>query len=280
MRLVLVHGIDQQSKSEIIVREEWLYALRQALGAPARFDDVEVVAPFYGDVLANYAGDATIAHVVAQGVAEGDDDEEREFIASGLQQIALDSGVTDAQINAEQADPTVAQGLPHDRRLIAIVRAIERISPLHGGLALRILKQAFVYLKRPLVTQAIDEIVGPALTAGPCVVVAHSLGTVVTFKLLRQLEQQVPLYVTLGSPLPLVSVQSALRKPRRVPAGVRRWLNGVDRDDFVTLGEGLTAETFASGIENNLDIDNGSDAHAIVQYLRNPVIAQAISGAV
>jgi hypothetical protein len=60
---------------------------------------------------------------------------------------------------------------------------------------------------------------------------------------------------------------------------VQRWLNGVDVDDFVTLGKGLTAETFASGIENKLDIDNGSGAHDIVEYLRDPEIAQTISDA-
>jgi hypothetical protein len=279
VRLVLVHGIDQQSKSEIIVREQMLSSIRQTLGKPDLFEGIDVVAPFYGDLLAQQAGTPTIAHVVTQGLAEGDD-EEREFIAAGLQQIALDTGVTDAQITAEEQDPVVAQGFPHDRRFIAIVRAIERISPLHGELALRILKQAFVYLKRPLVMQAVDSIVEPQLARGPCVVVAHSLGTVVTFKLLRALEQQVPLYITLGSPLALMPVQTALRRPRRVPQGVERWLNGVDPDDFVTLGKGLTASTFAPGIENKLDIDNGDDAHAIVQYLRDPVICRAIADAV
>ncbi len=91
--------------------------------------------------------------------------------------------------------------------------------------------------------------------------------------------QQVPLYVTLGSPLPLISVQSALGRPRRVPKGVDRWLNGVDRDNFVTLGKGLTAATFASGIDNKLDIDNGSDAHHIARYLSDPFICKAISDA-
>jgi hypothetical protein len=279
MRLVLVHGINQQSKSEIIVREEMLSSMRETLGEPDRFEGVDVVAPYYGDVLAQQAGTPTISHVVAQGIGEGDD-EERDFITAGLQQMALDNGVTDADIRAEESDPVVTQGLPHDRRFIAIMRAIERVSPQHGELALRILKQAFVYLKRPLVTQAVDEVVEPVFAQGPCVVVAHSLGTIVTFKLLRAMKQEVPLYVTLGSPLPLISVQSALGRPRRVPSGVKRWLNGVDPDDFVTLGKGLTAETFADGIENKIDIDNGSDAHAIAQYLRDPVICRAISDAV
>ena len=252
--------------------------MRATLGKPDRFDGVDVAAPFYGDLLAQHAGSPTIPHVVSQGIAEGDD-EEWEFIAASLQQMALDTGLTDAQIRAEENDPLVSQGLPHDRRLIAIVRALERFSPMHGEIALRVLKQAFVYLKRPLVTRAIDDIVEPVLAQRPCIVVAHSLGTVVTFKLLRALKQDVPLYVTLGSPLALVSVQSALQRPRTIPDGVKRWLNGVDPDDFVTLGKGLTPATFAGGIENKMDIDNGSDAHAAVQYLRDPFICREISAA-
>lgn len=279
MRLVLIHGINQQSKSAVIVRDEMLASLREAFGASDSFDCIDVIAPFYGEVLAREAGMPTLSRVIAQGIGEGDD-EEREFIAAALQQLALDNGVTDVEIRAQESDPLVAQGLPHDRRFIAIIRAIERFSPLHGQLALRILKQAFFYLKRPFATQAVDEIVQPVLAKGPCVVVAHSLGTVVAFKLLRALKQEVPLFVTMGSPLPLLSVQSALGRPRCVPGGVKRWLNGVDRDDFVTLGKGLTAESFADGIENIMDIDNGNDAHAVEKYLRNSAICRAISDSV
>jgi pimeloyl-ACP methyl ester carboxylesterase len=63
----------------------------------------------------------------------------------------------------------------------------------------------------------VDAKVRPALEAGPCIVVAHSLGTVVAFKLLRAHTQDVPLFVTLGSPLGLTSVQSALKRPRINP---------------------------------------------------------------
>jgi hypothetical protein len=54
---------------------------------------------------------------------------------------------------------------------------------------------------------------------------------------------------------------------RRVPVGGTRWFNGLDPNDFVTLGRALTAETFAEGIENRTEIKNGEDAHAITAYL-------------
>jgi len=275
MRLVLVHGINQESKTADIIRGEWIGALEGALQKPGRFAAVTVDIPFFGTILGDLAGAPTPADVIAQGI--GEDDEEREFVLSGLQQIALDAGVTDAQISTEQA---VAQGFPHDRRFIGIIRALERVSPFQGDVALRILKQAYAYLKRPHVALAVDAIVEPVLASGPCVVVGHSLGSVVSFKLLRKLGQTVPLFVTVGSPLAIVSVQAALKRPRAVPKGVTRWMNAVDLDDFVTLGRGLTEETFASGIENHTAVDNGDDAHAIVGYLQDPLVRQAIDGAV
>ena len=147
-------------------------------------------------------------------------------------------------------------------------------------MALRLLKQAYAYLKKPHVADAVDAIVEPVLAAGPCVVVGHSLGTVVTFKLLRKLGQTVPLYLTLGSPLAIVSVQTALKRPRRVPEGVGRWFNGLDLDDFVALGKPLTATTFAPGIENRTEIDNGDDAHAALAYLHDKVVSKLIDEAV
>lgn len=279
MRLIFVHGINQQGKSADEIRSEWLSALEDEFPTSGKFTTVSVVAPFYGDVLATLVDAPTAEQAVAQGIAEADDDE-RAFVAAGLEQIALDANLTRDQIAAVEQEQAVAQGLPHDRRFIAIIRLIERVSPFQGEVALRLLKQAYAYLKRQYVADAVDALVGPELTAGHGVVVAHSLGTVIAFKLLRQHAQQVPLFVTLGSPLAVVSVQSALKRPRLVPSGVRRWLNAFDVDDFVTLGRGLTTDTFASGIENRISVHKGDDAHAITEYLRDPMVRQAIAGAI
>jgi hypothetical protein len=52
MSLVLVHGINQEGKSEAIIRRDWIGALEAALGRPGRFAEIQVEAPFYGDILA------------------------------------------------------------------------------------------------------------------------------------------------------------------------------------------------------------------------------------
>ncbi|WP_051440860.1 hypothetical protein M728_004085 (plasmid) [Ensifer sp. WSM1721] len=270
MRLVFLHGINQQGKSSEIIRREWT----GFLGDPGELASIEIVAPFYGDVLAGATEPATPEQAVAMGIPG--DDEEREFVTSALHQVALERGLTRELIEREQA---ITQGPLEDRRFLAILRLLEKLSPFKGGLFLLLVRQAYAYLRRDHVTLRVDGVVRPCLTDG-CVVVGHSLGSVIGFRLLRELKVKVPLFTTLGSPLALEAVKSALRRPHAVPAGVTRWYNGLDVDDLVTLGKPLTQETFAGGIFNNSSIENGEDAHAIEGYLGDADVRSEIFSAV
>jgi hypothetical protein len=271
MRVIFVHGINQQGKSSVRIRDEWL----DALGRPSCLAGCALEAPFYGDVLAGLTDGGSGIEAVPQGAPESRD--ERDFALAALEQIVRSYGIGAEAIEAEQV---VAQGPYDDRRLLAIVRVLERMSPLHGSLVLRLIRQAYAYLSRPGVSDAVDAIVTPSLAAGPCIVVGHSLGSVVAFKLLRGITQESPLLLTIGSPLGLVAVQSALGRPRGVPPGVSRWFNGLDPNDAVTLGKPLTKETFAAGIVNKITIDNCAEPHAIAGYLRDQDVRTEIEVAV
>jgi hypothetical protein len=286
MRLVLVHGINQEGKSEDSIKTEWLDTLEAGLGRSSATRALDVRAPFYGDTLAQSSG-PRFTGVVAQG--ESADTDETLFLSAALSEQAQAAGAGARAIAAEEralaeeaGTPAAAQGFPMDRRLNAVLRVIERLSPLHGEVCMSLLKQAYAYLKRPGVDNVVDAIVRPALDAGPAVVVGHSLGTVVTFKLLRQLALEgrpirVPLYVTLGSPLPLMAVQAALGPAFVIPSGVDRWVNAVDPDDLIALGRGLDATNFTAGIENLLDIRNvRGDPHSIKGYIRDKRVGEAI----
>jgi hypothetical protein len=144
------------------------------------------------------------------------------------------------------------------------------------------LPQAFVYLNRAAAAEVVEEIVRPALTTQPCIVVGHSLGTIITFKLLRtEAAAGAPFYMTLGAPLAVGAVMNAIGPAFARPDGVSSWLNGLDQDDAVTIGRSLTGETFGPGIDNVDDIDNGDDdPHDIRMYLRDRRIADALARAV
>jgi hypothetical protein len=292
MRLVLVHGIKQEGKDPEVLRRTWVEDLERGLGRPGALAGVEVVMPFYGDVLSERSN-AKAGGAIAQGGNTADDQALAEFLSAGLEEQADAEQIPAAEIRAEQErlatkEPTlkaVEQGFPMDRRINAIVSLLERISPARGDLAVRLLGQAHAYLNKPGVAPAVDDLVRPALADGPVVLVTHSLGTVVSFKLLRELAQagtpvQVPLYVTLGTPLTLSTVQRALGPSFATPDHVGHWINLRDPDDFISLNRDLGAPRFSATIENIGDFENpGDDAHAIPGYLTNPTVAQAVADA-
>lgn len=293
MRLVLVHGINQQGKEPGTLRRAWLQDLEKGLGASGALNDVAVDMPFYGDILFNLAGTKP-SGAIAQGSSAQEDRDLAEFLAEGLAEQAAEEGISSQEIAEEQqrlaADSAVAvdMGFPMSRRINAIVSVLERISPFRGDLALRLLDQAHAYLKKPHVGPAVDAEVKKALSPGPIVLVTHSLGTVVSFKLLRTLAAEgtpvdVPLYVTLGSPLTLSTVQRALGPSFAPPPGVVRWVNARDPDDFISLNRGLVPPIFPTSIENLTDVRNlqagAVDAHAIPGYLAHPPVARAIAEA-
>lgn len=291
MDLVFVHGINQQGKTADTLSAEWSIHLREALdglGVGAQFD---ALVPFYGDILYDRTRGADANRVTPQG-AERDNSieaEEARFLAQGLEEIAQNSDeYSEAEIEGYIAELTdgeaEAQGwLPMHRRVNAMARFLERISPWEGDIAVRFLKQAYTYLRTPGVADEVEAVVRPMLSGGPRIVVAHSLGTIVCFRILRRMALEgkpgeAQLFLTLGSPLSLRTVRNALGPKFLVPEGVNRWINAYDPDDAVSLGQGLTEHTFAAGIENVSDVRNvDGDAHAIEGYLKNPRVAAAIS---
>ena len=205
MKLVLVHGINQQARSSTFIQAQWLAALRESTAMDAGWPASSVTSiatPFYGDRLFALAETRQNFSAVAQGADDAPDDF-AEFAATALREMALKAGAREEDIDADAENPAVAQGAGvHKRWLKAAARGIEAISPFKGEIALRVLGQAFAYLKRPHVTQEVDDLVRPSLdTDEPMLIVAHSLGTIVTYKLLREFAEagkprQIPLYIT------------------------------------------------------------------------------------
>jgi hypothetical protein len=120
--------------------------------------------------------------------------------------------------------------------------------------------------------------------AGPVVVVSHSLGTVVAYDVLSEQEfaqKDVPLFVTLGSPLGYTEIQDVVIRPLRIPAPVRLWTNFADPLDLVTLDATL-ADDFRSTAKVIADIvvDNPSpNNHASCGYLRTRHVRDAVTAA-
>jgi hypothetical protein len=290
MRLILVHGINQETLGGNTLRSTWLGHIRACLGRDEswpldRLSRVDM--PFYGDTLFELTQNPTDADAVAQGAGSGSDDFAA-FAAPALSEMAMKAGADRDSVSMDSDGVAEAQGAGmHKTWLKTAARALEAISPLKGRLALGLLGQAHAYLRRPHVAQAVDALVRPAFEDDePAIIVAHSLGTVVSYKLLREFAEegrprQCPLFLTLGSPLGIESIRRTFPLPRGRPEGVARWVNGADPEDFVALRPELTAATFGSGIDNIPDLDNGhEDPHGIGGYLGQKAIADLVAAAI
>lgn len=290
MRMVLVHGINQQGKSAAEIHDDWLHVLRTtyAVHGPdplGRLSRIE--AAFYGDTLERLASVKVTSQAIALGAGETPDDFD-DFAVAALKEMALRMGATEEHIQDEAATIAVPQGAGVNKKWIkALARVIEKVSPLRGSLALRVLGQAHAYIRNQHVHDEVNKLVRPLFEDDePAIVVSHSLGTIVAYSMLREFARngrprQSPLLVTLGSPLGIDSVRRGFPKPRTRPDNVKRWFNGADPEDFVALRPELTPDTFGSGVENHPDFDNGhDDPHAITAYLGDPRPAQAIAEAI
>lgn len=288
MKLVFIHGRSQQGKSSDELIEVWRGALDQGLAANhlTLTSDIEIKLPFYGDKLVelmNSAGKGLLAGAQSRGDVP---DDELAFKAQFLKEVADEKGITPAAVAARGG----AAGIPaHERGPLnwkwvqAILRVIDH-TPLGDYSLDQFTHDVFVYLHSPAIRQAIDAIVTAELQAGPCVVVGHSLGSIVGFNVLRACSPaklSLRRYITVGCPLGVHAVQEKLDFPLDAPC-IGDWFNARDSRDVVAL-RALTSDVFpfSPAIRNKDDVNNQTpNRHGIVGYLNDPVVAKEIFSAI
>jgi predicted alpha/beta hydrolase family esterase len=99
----------------------------------------------------------------------------------------------------------------------------------------RVLHDVWIYLERRSVRREIDAIVAPVFgTETPVVCLAHSLGTVVAYCIIKECKAgKVSNLITVGSPLGLKNYREALA-PIKHPQVVERWFNARDKRNVVS----------------------------------------------
>jgi hypothetical protein len=288
MDLVLIHGRAQGGRSLGDIKNQWMPGLKkgfQNAGLPEpAFSDVRI--PFYGDKLDELTtGSATSASIAHRGLEQGESFDP--FVAEFVLQMARREGLTDEQLDQiyNEAGLDVSERGPLEWGWVhAIASYLDRKNPwLTNKVLDRVVADVKAYVDRPDVRAAVNAIVRPTIGAGPSIVISHSLGTVVAYWILaKELKNtaNVPLFLTIGSPLGLHAIKSKIvPPPRNFPAGVKSWVNVTDPQDIVALTEKLNADTFLPNIDNISDVENGDEPHAIERYLADPRVAKKIYGA-
>lgn len=203
--LVLVHGRAQQGRDPEAVKAEWLETLRRGLGH-ARQDvltGLDVKLPFYGDVLEKFARDADEAipaDILVRGRPDGVDEDYLRFREGYLGHVRLGLGITDEQANLFVAEDARSRGPAQWEWVQALLRAADAVPGVSADAIERFTRDVFLYLSRSKIRREINRIVADAIPRSRTLVIGHSLGSVVAFDVLRNLDPSahVPLLVTVG----------------------------------------------------------------------------------
>lgn len=287
MRLLLVHGRAQGGKNEVDLLAQWIDTLKKGYSSAGLTypGDLKVDFPFYGDELDARVAKAKLplpADVSKKG-GEGFSPYE-EFVRESLAELKVTAQITDAEVEEEAGPipPATEKGIANWRLTQAIARLIDkRLTGFASHTIDTFLRDVYLYVNDRNVSRAINKIVSDKLTDEPTVVVGHSLGSVVAYKvLLEQPALKLRRYITVGSPLGLKTIASKLGM-LKYPRADLLWYNAYDERDIVALNP-LKDPWFKTdpAIKNYNRIDNHTDnRHGIVGYLNDVTVARCIAEA-
>ena len=302
--VIYVHGIGNKPPPAVL-KCQWDRALFNAeLGDRSRMVNW-VNRDYYPVPLHETCGDADVVRV--------DDDE-----VSTKAVIALATGEEGTEpVAVEREIEALAQGDPERARVLVNIAARTRAEPpepaavtvpdirakvlplpaplrrlVAGKLTRAFLRDVDDFLfnerRRAAMTDALRARLD--VGGGPFAVVAHSQGSMIAYEVLRGLDparHEVPLFVTVGSPLGMREVQDELQRwsdrPLGKPACVGRWLNVADRLDPVAIDPRLRGD-FGDDVRDEagwgVNLDSPRHPHSATGYLRTRVVREAVLGAV
>jgi subtilisin family serine protease len=297
--LVFVHGIGNKPR-ESVLKCQWDTALfGHPMGDRTRLaywvsrdyyptpEDATCATPDHVRV-----DDDEISTHAIMALARGESGDEEQAIAREIEALAS------SEEEAQRLDRIARKMLAHTEHVPSGPSVAGRVEgkvipfePLRRILAPKLtrafLRDVYDFLYRPerraIMEQSLFDRLAPG--GGPFVVVGHSQGSIIAYDVLRQLDPgrfEVPLFLTIGSPLGLDEVQDVLKDlgggRLEVPACVRRWVNVADPRDIVAIDRRLDGEFTGGTVEdirgNNLD--SPDHPHSGTGYLRMSEVRMAV----
>lgn len=227
MKIVMIHGIGQASTTGEGLKQDWIGHLKRGGADPVMLDAAPAQMAHYADLLAAGRGEAALLRMLGTT-------RRRRFFLEILTEMT--AGVQSQA--AEQLRNLVAD--PLSQLLEPTFHLLDHIERNGLLFLFELIDEVYDYLFRPGLREAIDGRVMQAFGPGQNLVLAHSLGTIVAFRLLHKRAQAglpaVPRLISLGSPLSFAVVRAILGTGWTYPAGLGDWYNVYDRRDPVSLG--------------------------------------------
>ncbi|MEV6425712.1 hypothetical protein [Streptomyces sp. NPDC051662] len=291
--VVMVHGIGPLDESPDEMRADWVGALTGTLrkaGHTAHAQGLEsgrtsVSMAYYRHLFKPFEPKNEWDCPLPETLARIGGDAAQDILGNVARHATdpIDRADADRELAALGKDTGPEQGVMEIFRLA--VAGLAHVGPLaQSGFAtlssrgMFHLGQVAGYLGDESVRKQAVESVLACVTPRTRVVFAHSLGTVVAYEALHRVNHPLPLLVTFGSPLGMRTiVRERLRpNPLRVPPRLERWVNVVDRDDFIVAKLHLERLFPCDGgvFESSRKVRNPNlNPHAAVHYLGHPETA-------
>lgn len=289
MKIICIHGMNQQEYSAASLKQHWLDILRQGINNAHlndSLDALDIDMPFYGDLLKVHQ----LSNVLE--------------LNSMLPQswLHLHSPINFNAAHQAHQPPTKPipclssyqpqQQCSISKRLASyayllqdhvfkdLIMLINRFPHLHGQFIHKFLIETYMYLANP---QFIEEVHQRVLSYfdpdQQHIVVAHSLGSVIAYNLLRQQSQlKIHRLITLGSPLAFRVIQEKITHPIARPNAISGdWYNFYSLEDFLSsFPLSQPPFEFQPAIINQAIHTFNRHPHEIAGYLQHPAVIQSM----
>ncbi|CAL9651684.1 hypothetical protein [Streptomyces sp. enrichment culture] len=286
-RLILIHGRSQQNKAPEELKKQWMEALHEGLrkaGRDVTIPGDKISFPYFGDTLFPLSEDpnAPAPELIVRGAET--DSLEQVFVTDFLRDVVKQLDISDAYIRGAADDPSVihrdVQNWPW---VLAVLRVLDRMPGLGAVSLALVTRDVYQYLDKGGIQRIIENGVAQAFRPDEeTVVVGHSLGSVIAYKLLveegRKSGWRVPTLITVGSPLAVRTVATKL-SPVAWPDCVGSWFNAYDPRDTVSLFPLMPDRFKVTSIENATVENRTPNRHGITGYLGHRAVAERIHDA-
>lgn len=259
MKLVMIHGIGQTKHLNDPIGGEalealWLASLMNGKADAAKLAAANPAMAYYGDILAEGKGAFALTSLIDNG-------RRQRFFMDVLADLnqSIKSSVL-GEIQSFLANPPKAAFLGGSQLQEAI---------REGGFTrlFELIDEVYDYLTKDNLRRRIDEQCNRAFDSGANTVLAHSLGTIVAFRLLHKRARAglpgVRRLITFGSPLSIRPVRDLMVSGQSwdYPPGLGDWFNVYDTRDPVTLGTSFDAPAGSAGRIHHATVTNNTLLH-------------------
>ena len=246
MKVILVHGRAQQDQSPRQLRANWLTAWEKGLAKSnlSLPNEKHIHIPYYADTLIQLMqalqqskkGPTTRSGTIGINQAQ-----ELAFTQDYLTEIA-EATASNFEERMDIKTLTETKRGPLNWEPVQKLLGFLDQKDIFGDYPIKAAtRDVFVYLTHNYIKEAINSLIEKEFDATPCVVVGHSLGSIITYLVLKNNPQyHVKKFITIGSPLGLRAIAPHLEPPLVMPECIKsdapdRWYNVYDTRDYIAL---------------------------------------------